>query len=111
MVNLPVGGEFALTFGNFNVSITVPADHIVLSTGECTNYNQVLTAAQLARWNKANTAKEPVEIVTLQEATTKEKTISNKTNTWNYVAKNVRDFAFGSSRKFIWDAMPTYIER
>ena len=103
-------GEFALTFGNFNVSITVPADHIVLSTGECTNYNQVLTAAQLARWNKANTAKEPVEIVTLQEATTKEKTISNKTNTWNYVAKNVRDFAFGSSRKFIWDAMPTYIE-
>ncbi|MCX8481162.1 MAG: M1 family peptidase, partial [Sediminibacterium sp.] len=49
-------GEFALTFGNFNVSITVPADHIILSTGECTNYNQVLTAAQLARWNKANTA-------------------------------------------------------
>ncbi|MCX8480791.1 MAG: M1 family aminopeptidase, partial [Sediminibacterium sp.] len=87
-----------------------PADHIILSTGECTNYNQVLTAAQLARWNKANTAKEPIEIVTLDEATTKEKTKSTKTNTWNYIAKNVRDFAFGSSRKFIWDAMPTYIE-
>lgn len=103
-------GEFALTFGNFNVNITVPADHVILSTGECSNYNQVLSPTQLARWTKANTAKEPVEIVTLQEATQKEKSTSNQTKTWKYTAKNVRDFAWTSSRKFIWDAMPTYIE-
>lgn len=60
-------GEFALTFGNFKVNITAPADHVVGATGECQNYSQVLTAAQLKRWNQAKTAKEPVEVVTLAE--------------------------------------------
>ncbi|MBS4042490.1 MAG: M1 family metallopeptidase [Chitinophagaceae bacterium] len=102
--------EFALTFGNYNVSITVPADHVVMSTGECTNYANVLSAAQLARWNKAIVAKEPVEVVTLAEATAAEKNKSAAKKTWNFTAKNVRDFAFGSSRKFVWDAMPVFIE-
>jgi len=66
-------GEFALTFGNFKVAITVPADHVVLATGEGQNYQQVLSAAQLARWQKAQTAKEVTEIVTLAEATAREK--------------------------------------
>ncbi len=61
-------GEFALTFGNFKVQMTVPADHVIGATGECLNYAAVLTPAQLARYNKAKTAKVPVEIVTLEEA-------------------------------------------
>ena len=103
-------GEFALTFGNFKVQMTVPADHVIGATGECQNYQQVLTPAQLARWQKAQAAKEPVEIVTLDEAKTKEKTKSTQKKTYIFKADNVRDFAWGSSRKFIWDAMPAYVE-
>ncbi len=44
-------GEFALTFGNFNVKMTVPADHVIGATGQCQNYQQVLTPAQYARWH------------------------------------------------------------
>jgi hypothetical protein len=103
-------GEFALTFGNFKVQMTVPADHVVGSTGECQNYAANLTAAQLSRWQKAQTSKEPVEIVTLAEAKAAEKNKSNKTKTWTYKADNVRDFAWTSSRKYVWDAMPVTIE-
>lgn len=104
-------GEFALTFGNYNVAITVPGDHVVMATGECQNYPAVLSAAQLARWNKALTSfKEPVEVVTLEEAKAAEKTKVATTKTWVFKAENVRDFAFGSSRKFVWDAMATDVE-
>ena len=103
-------GEFALTFGNFKVQMTVPADHVVGATGECQNYQQMLTPAQFARWQKAQGAKEPVEIVTLDEAKAKEKTKSTQKKTYIFKADNVRDFAWGSSRKFVWDAMPAYVE-
>src|SRR5215471_7924349 len=103
-------GEFALTFGNFKVQMTVPADHVVGGTGECQNYQQMLTADQYARWQKAQNSKEPVEIVTLAEATAKEKNKSTQKKTYIFKADNVRDFAWGSSRKFIWDAMPAYVE-
>lgn len=103
-------GEFALTFGNFNVQITVPSDHVVLGTGQCQNYAQVLSAAQLARWNQAQNAKEPVEVVTLEEAVKAEKQKSTAKKTWQFKAENVRDFAWTSSRKYIWDAMPAYVE-
>ncbi|MEK7225050.1 MAG: M1 family metallopeptidase, partial [Bacteroidota bacterium] len=103
-------GEFALTFGNFKVAMTVPADHVVMSTGECQNYPAVLTPAQLARWNKAQQSSEPIEIVTLDEAKAAEKQKSDKKKTWIFKADNVRDFAWGSSRKFIWDALATKIE-
>ncbi|MBS1575350.1 MAG: M1 family metallopeptidase [Bacteroidetes bacterium] len=103
-------GEFALTFGNFKVQMTVPADHIIGATGECQNYAQVLTPAELARWQKAQTAKEPLQIVTLDEAKAKEKTKSTQKKTWIFKADNVRDFAWGSSRKFVWDAMPAIVE-
>ncbi len=103
-------GEFALTFGNFKVQITAPADHIIGSTGECQNYQQVLTPAQYARWQKAQTAKEPVEVVTLDEAKASEQQKSKAKKTWVFKADNVRDFAFGSSRKFIMDALPAYVE-
>jgi hypothetical protein len=103
-------GEFALTFGNFKVAMTVPADHVVMATGEGQNYAAVLTPAQLARWNKALTSKEPVEVVTLDEAKAAEKQKSGKKKTWVFKADNVRDFAWGSSRKFVWDALATKIE-
>jgi len=103
-------GEFALTFGNYKVAITVPSDHVVLATGEGQNYPAVLSAAQLARWNKAQTAKEPVEVVTLEEAKNAEKNKATTQKTWVFTAQNVRDFAFGSSRKFIWDAMAANVE-
>jgi hypothetical protein len=103
-------GEFALTFGNFKVAMTVPADHVVMSTGQGQNYAQILSAKEMARWGAAQTAKDVVEIVTLDEATTKEKTKAKEKKTWIFKADMVRDFAWGSSRKFIWDAMPTMVE-
>jgi len=103
-------GEFALTFGNFKVQITVPADHVVGGTGECINYAAVLTPEQLARYNQAKTASAPVQIVTLDEAKKREANPSTAKKTWVFQANNVRDFAWTSSRKFIWDGMNQAIE-
>jgi hypothetical protein len=85
-------GEFALTFGNFIVKMTVPEDHVVGATGECINYQQVLSPEQYNRWKLAQTAKEPVEIVTHDEALKAEKNKPKGTKTWIYKADNVRDF-------------------
>ncbi|MGQ0829112.1 MAG: M1 family metallopeptidase [Bacteroidota bacterium] len=99
-------GEFSLAFGNYKVRMKVPADHIIASTGTCDNYADVLTPAQLAKWKQAQSSDKPIEIVTQEEAKAKEKNPEKeKFKTWNYTAENVRDFAWGSSRKFIWDAM------
>ena len=103
-------GEFALTFGNFKVAMTVPADHVVMATGQGQNYQQVLTPAQFARWQKAQTATDVTEVVTLDEAKAREKQKSTEKKTWIFKADMVRDFAWGSSRKFVWDAMPTMVE-
>ena len=104
-------GEFALIFGNYKVAMTVPSDHVVVATGQCQNYAQVLTPAQMARWQKAQTGKDVTEIVTLEEAKNREaSTRSNKNITWVFKADSVRDFAWGSSRKFVWDAMPISVE-
>ncbi|KAA3639174.1 MAG: M1 family peptidase, partial [Bacteroidetes bacterium] len=99
-------GEFALNFGNFDVKMTLPEDYVVGSTGECQNYSQMLSGNELKRWKEAQSSNEPIEIVTLEEAKSMEKTArSTKTKTWHYKAENVRDFAWTASRKFIWDAM------
>lgn len=103
-------GEFALTFGNFKVAMTVPADHVVMATGQGQNYQQVLSPSQYARWQKAQTATDVTEIVTLDEARAREKQKSAQKKTWIFKADMVRDFAWGSSRKFVWDAMPAYVE-
>ena len=103
-------GEFALTFGNFKVAMTVPADHVVMGTGQCQNYQAVLSPAQFARWQKAQTATDVTEVVTLDEAKAREKQKSTDKKTWIFKADMVRDFAWGSSRKFVWDAMPTMVE-
>ncbi|WP_166422511.1 M1 family metallopeptidase [Paraglaciecola sp. 20A4] len=97
-------GEFTLEFGNYDVEMTVPADHIVSSTGELQNPKQVLTSTQRERLNEAQNAKRPVFIVTADEALDNEKEATNKEKTWKFSAKNVRDFAWASSRKFMWDA-------
>ena len=104
------GAEFALTFGNFKVKITVPADHIVAATGECKNYPAVLSTKESQRLQQAQSAKEPMEIVTLAESNEKLKTKSTQKKTWIFEATNVRDFAFNTSRRFVWDAMPVYID-
>ena len=99
-------GEFALPFGDYKVSITVPADHIVAATGELKNPNSVLSKKQIKRWDKAkNNYTDPVIIVTQDEAIKNEKEKSKKKKTWVFEAENVRDFGWASSRKFIWDAM------
>lgn len=103
-------GEFALAFGDYKVKITVPADHIVASTGTLKNPQEVLTKTELDRFEKAKTTfDKPVIIVTQQEAVAKEKTKSAAKKTWEFHAENVRDFAFASSRKFIWDAQAVKI--
>ncbi len=103
-------GEFTLVFGNFRVRMTVPSDHLVCATGECQNYQQVLSPAQYSRWQKAQNATEPVEISLLQDAVAAEKIKQPGTKTWIFKADSVRDFAWGSSRKYIWDAMPAVCE-
>ena len=99
-------GEFTLPFGDYKVNITVPADHIVSATGELKNATSVLTKTQIKRWEKSKkNYKEPVIIVTQDEAKANEKEKSELLKTWRFEAKNVRDFGWASSRKFIWDAM------
>ena len=97
-------GEFALPFGDYEVSITVPGDHIVGATGELQNGATVLTAEQRERMKKALTSDTPVLIVTQAEAEENEKDREKSLKTWTFKAKNVRDFAFATSRKFMWDA-------
>ena len=98
--------EFALPFGNFEVNITVPADHILDGTGELQNRKEVFTKEMLKRYEKAtNEYKEPVLIVTQEEAEAASKGFATNKKTWRFKAKNVRDYAFASSRRFIWDMM------
>ena len=100
------GGEFALPFGNFDVNITVPADHVMDATGELMNRSEVFTAEQVKRYALAQkTFDKPVVIVTQAEAEVAEKGFSDKKKTWKFSAKNVRDFGIATSRKFIYDAM------
>lgn len=97
-------GEFTLSFGDFKVAITAPADHTVGATGVLQNPKDVLTKTQLDRLEKAKTADQPLMVITQDEAIEIEKGKSKETKTWIFKAENVRDFGFCSSRKFIWDA-------
>lgn len=99
-------GEFTLEFGNYDVSITVPSDHILTATGVLQNPNEVLSAEQRSRLAQARKEySKPMYIVTPEEALANEKEGVTSTKTWRWKAGNVRDFAWASSRKFIWDAM------
>ena len=104
------GGEFALPFGNYDVSITVPADHFLDATGTLQNREEVYTKEQLKRYKLAEKSFDnPVVIITQAEATEIEKGRSKKTKTWKFRAENVRDFGISTSRKFISDAMAVKI--
>ncbi|EMQ94501.1 Zn-dependent aminopeptidase [Xanthomarina gelatinilytica] len=102
--------EFALPFGNFEVNITVPADHILDGTGKLMNRKEVFTKEMMKRYEKAQKSYDkPVIIVSQEEAEAAEKGFSDKTKTWKLYAENVRDFGFATSRKFIWDMMAVKI--
>ena len=99
-------GEFALPFGNFEVNITVPADHILEATGTLLNRSEVFTPEQLKRYKLAEQSfDKPVIVVTQAEAEAREKGFSTAKKTWKFKAENVRDFGISTSRKFIYDAM------
>lgn len=99
-------GEFTLPFGDYTVAITVPDDHLVAATGELQTPEKVLSKNHLQKWIEAKKSySNPVIIATEEEARNREKTKSQSTKTWTFKATNVRDFAFATSRKFIWDAM------
>ena len=97
-------GEFTLPFGDYDVKLTVPSDMVVGATGEIQNTDEVLTAAQKARLEKAKTSDTPVIIVTQEEAIANEKSRATDTKMWHFKAENVRDYGWCASRKFIWDA-------
>ncbi|WP_299459989.1 M1 family metallopeptidase [uncultured Gimesia sp.] len=103
-------GEFTLEFGNYLTRITVPDDHIVAATGRLQNPEKVLTAEQQKRLKQAETAKKPMFIVTPEEAKKNEASQPKGKQTWVFKADRVRDFAFASSRKFIWDAQGHKVE-
>ena len=97
--NLIDNGEFTSEFGNFEVEITVPSDHIVAATGEIANANEVLSRKSeivLERLVRVM----PIFIVDPNEAYENELEKSNELKTWKFKADNVRDFAWASSRKF-----------
>lgn len=98
-------GEFVLEFGDYEVDITVPDDHIVSATGELQNPDDVLAPEQRRRLNDARHSDRPIFIITPEEAKENERVKSTGTKTWRFKAQNVRDFAWSSSRKFLWDAM------
>ena len=103
-------GEFALPFGNYNVEITVPSDHILDATGVLQNRKEVFSQTMLNRYEKAKKSYDkPVLIVTQEEAEAAEKNFSTQKKTWEFYAENVRDFGFATSRKFIWDMMAVKI--
>ncbi|HCQ38684.1 MAG TPA: aminopeptidase [Verrucomicrobiales bacterium] len=97
-------GEFALEFGDYEVSLTVPADHIVAATGTLANPGEVLSNVQQERLKQAEGSDEPTYVVTPAEAKENEKSKAEGSKTWVFRAENVRDFAWASSRKFVWDA-------
>ena len=97
-------GEFTLEFGDYKVRITAPDDHILAATGVLQNPKEVLSASQITRLKQAETSATPVTIVTSDEAKLAERSKPKGKKTWVFHAENVRDFAFASSRKFIWDA-------
>ena len=97
-------GEFTLEFGDFEVDISVPSDHVVSATGVLLNENDVLSPIQKKRMRQARKSEKPMFIITPDEAYDNELEKSTDYKTWSFKAENVRDFAWASSRKFIWDA-------
>ena len=98
-------GEFYLNFGNYDVKITVPANHIVNATGVLQNPDEVLTETQQERIEQALQSEEPLFIIRPDEVMTPgSRPTQSGTLTWHFKAENVRDFAWVSSKTYVWDA-------
>ncbi len=105
-------GEFALPFGDYEVNITVPADHVLDATGELQNRKEVFSKVMMKRYEQAKKSYDkPIIIVTQAEAEAAEKNVSEKKKTWKFKAHNVRDYGFATSRKFIWDMQAVKVGR
>jgi len=99
-------GEFAVNFGDYDVEITVPEDHMMEATGKLQNRKEVYTKTMLERYEQSKTSfTKPVFLITQEEAEEKEKTKATGTKTWKFEAENVRDFGFATSRKYIHEMM------
>ena len=96
--------EFYLEYGNFDITITAPASHIVVASGELQNPADVLTALQLKRWEEAKKSDKTVFIRTEKEVSDPESRPKTATVSWHYKISNARDVAWASSKSFIWDA-------
>jgi len=102
--------EFALPFGDYEVNITVPADHTLDGTGVLTNRKEIFSKTMMNRYNQAKKSYDkPVMIVTQEEAEAASKGFSTATKTWKLKAEMVRDFGFATSRRYIWDMMAVKI--
>ena len=98
-------GEFYLEYGDFDVRLTVPANYIVAATGELRNADDVLTAEQRSRLQRAGAQDQPVAIITAQEAgTPAARPGATGMATWHFSARNVRDFAWATAGNYQWDA-------
>ena len=96
--------EFYLEYGDFDLSITAPASHIVVASGELQNPSEVLTALQVKRMDEARSSDKTVIIRSEKEVTDPSSRPAGKTLTWHYKIENARDVSWASSKSFIWDA-------
>lgn len=97
-------GEFYLEYGDYEVAITAPANHIVVASGDLLNPAEVLTPDQLKRYNTARQSESTVAIRSKDEVNNADSRPSKPTLTWKYKISSARDFAWASSKSFVWDA-------
>jgi len=96
-------GEFYLEYGDFNIEITAPANHIVVAGGELLNPEEVWTSQQLERYKQASKSDKTVVIRSAQEVTAANSRPNKTQLTWKFKLNQARDFAWASSSAFILD--------
>ena len=97
-------GEFYLDYGNFDYSITAPADELIVGSGELQNPQDVLTATQIKRLQEARKSDKTVMIRTAEEVTDPSSRPHKTSLTWHFKLENARDVSWAASKAFIWDA-------
>ncbi|MGM0588121.1 MAG: M1 family metallopeptidase [Bacteroidota bacterium] len=99
-------GEFYMGFADYDVSITVPEGWLVAATGQLKNSEEVLTDTVRRRLDQAATSDSTIHIVSEDERVAGKSTVDSDTGqlTWRFTAEQVRDFAFGTSDHYVWDA-------
>lgn len=97
-------GEFYCEYGDVDFSVTAPASHIVMGSGELLNPQEVFTAEQFKRWNQAKGSDQTVTIRSESEVMDPKSRPSKDKLTWRFKIKNTRDVAWASSKAFVLDA-------